>query len=971
MTLSPFTSSLRSALRHRLWRQFVPVVTSVLLLVMLAAMSFHILSALRAFVTGESLWSKAQMEAVGELRRYTVDGDPASYARFQARLAVPQGDRAARLAIDRGDDVRLAEAGFAAGANHPDDISGMIWLYRYFHWAPHVAQAVSFWEQGDALIARLMALGAAVHAARLEQGSQPVPAAQRAAVLAELAQMEAAFGSIEQGFSHALGRASRLTLQLLSAAIVLVAFGLLCMTCIFFARLMRQSEQSRHDLAVSEERLRLGFQATNCGLWDWNIVTNEVFYSPWIYDLLEYENRDIALQDRHFIEMVHPDDRAATLAAGTAHIVHGTPYDTEFRLRTVRGRYLWVRVRAEAERDARGRAVRMAGSIFDISDLKQAERDAFIAHELAAVTLAAIADAVIRTDLSGRVNYCNAVAEQLLGLSAAHICGQPLASVCRVYDDSSHAQAVDIVGPVLAGQAPLYENPNLYLRLADGRVVAVDASTAAVRDQSGNSFGAVVILHDVSAEREHAAQLTYQARHDALTGLVNRREFERQLEALLALPPAHKSRHALMYLDLDQLKIVNDSGGHAAGDQLIRQLGALLKQHLRAGDLLARLGGDEFGVILNDCAAEQAVMVAESLRKLIFDTRFVWEGKSYPTGLSIGLITQVDQFGCLNEIMKVADAACFMAKEKGRNRVHRYRTDDHDLSLRHREIEWVAKIGEAIDGERLCLYAQRIVPASADDSRTQHVELLLRMIDVDGALIGPMAFIPAAERYNLMPKIDRWVIGAAFRMLAESFARGADPAAVICAINLSGASLADDDFLDFILQQQAVHRIALSSICFEITETAAIANLPKAVEFIASLRAVGCLFSLDDFGAGMASFGYLKHLPVDFLKIDGSFVKDMLDNPIDHAMVEAINQIGHVMGKKTIAEFVENSAIFDSLKRIGVDYAQGYGIGKPEPFHALLLVDPAPGALPALPARPALSSQHAADNAGATLATPA
>ena len=957
MAPSPFTSRLRSAFENPLWRLFLPVFTTVLLLVMVAALSFNILSALRAFVNGESLWSKAQKEAIGELRRYAVDGDPARYLRFHARLAMPRGDRLARLAIDRGGaDVRLAEAGFAAGGNHPDDIGGMIWLYRYFKWAPHISQAVYFWEQGDVLIARLALVGAAVDVARRQQPLQP---AQMADTVAELDRLERAFGPVEEGFSNALGRASRLTLQLLWMAIVLVALGLLCMTGIFFARLMRQSQQSQRELAVSEERLRLGFQATNCGLWEWNIVTNDVFYSPWIYDLLEYEVRDTPLQDQHFIAMVHPEDRAAMLAAGRAHIVDRVPYDIEFRIRTFHGAYLWVRVRAEAVRDADGRALRMAGSIFDISNLKHAERSAFIAHALDAVTLAAIADAVIRTDLSGQVNYCNAVAEALLGMSAEHIRGQPLAAVCRVCDAGPAPQCVDLVGKVLAGETPLYENANLSLARPDGSLVAVDASTAAVRDQSGNSFGAVVILHDVSTEREHAAQLTYQARHDSLTGLMNRREFERQLGALLTLPAADKNRRALMYVDLDRLKIVNDSGGHAAGDHLIRQLGALLKQHLRAGDVLARLAGDEFGVILNDCSPEQAAMVAEALRQLIFDTRFAWEGKSYATGLSIGLVTQVDQFTSLDEIMKVADAACFMAKEKGRNRIHCYRTDDHDLSTRHREIEWVAKIGEALDCDRFCLYAQRIAPASADNVHDQHIEVLLRMVDADGVLIAPMSFIPAAERYNLMPQIDRWVIRRAFATLAESFSLGADPARVICAINLSGASLAAENFLDFILLQQDLHQIALSSICFEITETAAIANLPQAVEFIANLRVLGCRFSLDDFGSGMASFGYLKHLPVDFLKIDGSFVKDILNNPIDHAMVEAINQIGHVMGKKTIAEFVEDDAIFERLKVIGVDYAQGYGIGRPEPFHARLLADGL--SLPVrMPRGSALAQGHAA-----------
>ena len=928
----PMTAYIRS----RFLRLFAPVVFIVLLLVLLAAVSFNILSSLRAFVTAESLWSKAQKEAVASLHHYVDEADEASFRNFLVKVSVPQGDWAARLEMDRDSpDMAVVTAGFLAAGCHLEDIPGMAWLYRHFRHAPYIDSAVLNWIDGDELIRQLTVLGTQYHEARLKSDSS---AAERGAIKRELDRLDAAFSPLETGFSSSLGSASRLTLRALSLAILLVAIGLLMVMGVVFRRLMRKSDKSERDLALSEERLRLGFEGTNCGLWDWNIVTNEVFYSPWIYRLLEYDHV-IAGSDKNFLEMVHPDDHESTMAAGRAHILYDIPYDIEYRIRTHTGKYLWVRSRAQAIRDEQGKAIRMAGSIFDISKLKVAEHGAFIDRELAQVTLAAIADAVIRVGMDGCINYCNAMAEQLLGQSFETIRNQSLMSACAASADLQETHRVDLVGSVLAGETAVYENANLYLARSDGRMIAVDASVAPMQDQGGHVFGAVVILHDVSSQREHAAQLAHQASRDELTGLLNRREFERQLGDLLAIDFAARGRHAIMYLDLDQLKIVNDRGGHAAGDQLIRQLGALLQQRVRKGDVLARLGGDEFGVILKDCGAENAARIAETMREMIFETRFIWEGRSFSTGISIGLITELEHFTSVSDLMKVADAACFIAKEKGRNRVHLYCADDYELSLRHREIEWFARIEDAFDQHRFCLHAQRIVPAASDDERKQHVEILLRMLDAEGNLIAPMSFIPAAERYNLMPKIDRWVIGTAFSILAGAFSLGVDRGGVTCAINISGASLEDELFFDFIVEQQRRTAVPFSAICFEITETAAISNLPKAAEFIIRLRSVGCSFSLDDFGAGMASFGYLKHLPVDFLKIDGSFVKDMMNNPIDFAMVESINHIGHVMHKKTIAEFVENDSIFCALQKMGVDYAQGFGIGKPEPFHAQYLLD--------------------------------
>ena len=962
MTFHP--ARLLPLLHDRLAHLLVPVIGVVVMLVLLAAFSFNVLSSLRAFVNAESMWSKAQKNAVAELRVYLASANEQAYQNFLDQLVVPQGDLTARLALDR-DRANTSEAavGFAAGRSHADDIDGMIWLYRYFKNAPHVARAVDFWNQADALILQLRMLGSRLHTLRTANPNDPL----RLGLVGELDRLDAAFGPLEEGFSAALGDASRLTLHLLSVLICLIGLGLLGLTAGLFRHLTNQSEQSRSELALSEERLRLGFEGTNCGLWDWDMVTGRVFYSPWIIKLLEYENHTMRDLEAHFIEMVHPDDRATIIAAGRTHVLLGVAYDVEFRIRTMTGRYLWVRSRAEAVRDAHGRAIRMVGSIFDISELKEAGRQTHIQRELAQVTLAAIADAVIRTDLQGRIDYCNAVAEALLGRTFGAVRGHLLTHVLQIYDSGERGARVDVITPVLSGATPVFDNANLYLEREGTGRVAIDVSVAAMRDQAGQSFGTVVILHDVSAERSHATQLSHQASHDELTGLLNRREFERRLEALLALDKAALAGHAVMYLDLDQLKVVNDSGGHAAGDQLIRQTGALLEKHLRDDDVLARLGGDEFGVILKHCRADEALRVADAMRALIFDTRFIWEGKPYPVGLSIGLVSEIGQFASLSDLMKVADAACYMAKEKGRNRVHSYHPDDLDLSLRHREIEWVARIGDALDHHRFRLYAQRIVPAASQSTSLQHVELLLRMVDADGNLVPPMSFIPAAERYNLMPKIDRWVVEAAFAMLAAGRAGGVDMAAVTCAINLSGASIEDDTFLTFVLEQQRRHDITLSAICFEITETAAIANLPNAASFIGQLRTLGCQFSLDDFGSGMSSFSYLKHLPVNFLKIDGSFVKDMMHNAIDRAMVEAINQIGHVMGKKTIAEFVEDDATFAALKAIGVDYAQGYGIARPEPFHPYFLLTPPPVkaaaisatlATPTPPLRRSLASVH-------------
>ena len=464
--------------------------------------------------------------------------------------------------------------------------------------------------------------------------------------------------------------------------------------------------------------------------------------------------------------------------------------------------------------------------------------------------------------------------------------------------------------------------------------IAIDYSVAAIRDRMSSIVGAVLVFHDMSRERQYATRLAHLASHDALTGLLNRRGFEHRLNMVLAEGQEKEFNHAVLYLDLDQFKVVNDTCGHAAGDELLRQVSALLRPRLREGDTVARLGGDEFGVLLEHCPPQPALRLAEGLRNAIGGFHFIWKTRSFNVGVSVGLVNVSDRLQTLALVLSAADSACYMAKDKGRNRVQVYSPESDEVAQRHGEMEWVDRIKQALAENRFCLYAQPVQRTHGNDASPPYTEVLLRLRDEDSnKLIPPTEFIPAAERYHLMPAIDRWVITNAFGVLARQLGSTGNVDSIgTCGINLSGASIGDNDFLDFVHAQFAHFKIPHSYICFEITETTAVTSLSKAAAFIEALRGLGCQFALDDFGVGASSFTYLRHLPVDYVKIDGSFVKDMLQDPVGHAMVEAIHRIGHIMGKKTIAESVESRAILAALRTIGVDYAQGFGIAMPAPF---------------------------------------
>ncbi len=428
-------------------------------------------------------------------------------------------------------------------------------------------------------------------------------------------------------------------------------------------------------------------------------------------------------------------------------------------------------------------------------------------------------------------------------------------------------------------------------------------------------------------------RISHQASHDALTGLFNRRAFETRLQKAIDSTESRAREHALLYLDLDQFKVINDSCGHLAGDEFLRQLSTVMQAQVGPEDTLARLGGDEFGLVLMDCTRERAAEVGEALRYAIEHFHFLWEGRPFSAGVSIGIVPIQCASTSPATLLSTADTACYMAKEAGRNRIHVTTVDDQEM-VRHRsEAERVSLIRAAIEENRFCLYQQAVVAAGQRDGRAPHVEVLARMIAADGSLVQPGDFIPAAERYTLMSAIDRWVVSHAMDWLE---ARQHDSLLPVFMINLSGQSLSDQPLLDYIDSRLASNRSLCEHLCFEITETAAVSNLATAVEFIETLKQRGCRFALDDFGAGLSSFAYLKRLPVDFLKIDGSFIRDIAVDPISRAMVRSINDIGHVMGKQTIAEFVENEDVREQVEALGIDFLQGYGIARPEPLGNLL-----------------------------------
>lgn len=562
-----------------------------------------------------------------------------------------------------------------------------------------------------------------------------------------------------------------------------------------------------------------------------------------------------------------------------------------------------------------------------ITALHQSEQALHEEKERAEVTLHSIGDGVITTDLQGRVLYLNPVAETLTGYSQAQATGKSIETIYRVQDQVSGSQLANPARLCLAEDTVISGVNFAQLVSADGRSYAVEETAAPIRGKAGNTIGAVLVFHDVTEAREISRKLAYQATHDALTGLINRSEFERLVEETLQDVKANGTSSAFCYMDLDQFKVVNDTCGHIAGDRLLVELATLIQHRVNENDALARLGGDEFGILLRNIPLNEARALAEEVRNRVRDYRFLWDGQTFEVGISIGVVPIRPDTSSVVEIFSNADIACFVAKDMGRNQVYVSNVNDVEQARRHLEMQWSARIPSALENDRFVLYYQKIVPLDSTRGESPRCELLVRMLDEDGSLVLPGRLIPAAERFRHMPEIDRWVIRNALKLIAQ---HGARLGMAAYAINLSGQSLGQADLLDFVKREILRSGVKPSLITFEITETAAIRNVSHAARFMSELKKLGCQFSLDDFGSGLSSFGYLKMLPVDYLKIDGSFVRNMLHDDHDHSIVIAISQIAKTLNIACVAEWIEDEATLMALKEIGVDYGQGFFLHRPE-----------------------------------------
>ncbi|MBW4682197.1 MAG: PAS domain S-box protein [Microcoleus vaginatus WJT46-NPBG5] len=707
-----------------------------------------------------------------------------------------------------------------------------------------------------------------------------------------------------------------------------------------------ERQKTEEALRSSEEKFRQLAENITEVFWIAAVGKTQIIYvSPAYEKIWGRSCAELYNNPQTFLDSIHPEDVQSFIVASQQHR-EGKYFNHEYRIIRPDGSVRWIWTRGFPVRNEVGEVYRTAGILEDITERKQMEQALFQEKELAQVTLQSIGDAVITTDALGKIVYLNPIAEKLTGWKIEDAKGLPLIERFRIVDETTREPAENPVETVFKEQRIVGLANHTLLISRHGKEYAIEDSAAPIQTKDGQILGVVLVFRDVTERRNLAHQLSWQASHDPLTGLANRREFEQYLEQCAVTAATKNQQHTLCFLDLDRFKIVNDTCGHVAGDELLRQVSSLLQSRCRKTDILARFGGDEFALLLTQCSLEKGRQVAQALLESFQEFRFMWQEKTFNIGASIGLVTIDAELMSLTaststaSLLSAADAACYAAKNRGRNRVHIYQPNDSDVAQQRSEAQWVTRINKACEEHQFCLYFQPISCLTVGCEVGEHYEVLLRLVAENGDLIPPMAFLPAAERYNLMPMIDRWVINKFFAYLSYVIDHGTvlpdsgqwrkDQPHNLYAINLSGASVNDDEFIDFLQEQFSRYQIPPQAICFEITETVAISNLTKAAQLIRKLKALGCQFALDDFGTGMSSFAYLKSLPVDYLKIDGNFVKDIADDPIDFVMVEAINRIGHVMGLKTIAEFVSDEIILEKIKSLGVDYAQGYEIAMPQ-----------------------------------------
>ena len=684
-------------------------------------------------------------------------------------------------------------------------------------------------------------------------------------------------------------------------------------------------KRDERALRASERRYRGLFEKVLDGVYQVSMDGRFIACNPSLVQMLGYESEEELMAMPSTAALyVDPEERAVFQEALNRE---GNLRNAELRLRRKDGSEIVVLENARTILDEHGKPIGHEGTLSDITERKRAELAVQAEKERAQVTLNSIADGVITTDNGGIVDYLNPVAETLTGWPLEQARGRPVSEIMSLRHESK-GHTLDNPAEVCLREGNVTEvGQHSVLISRDGREIPIQDSAAPIRDTAGQVAGAVVVIHDVSKERQLRRQLAHHAAHDSLTGLINRREFELRLKHSLATA-REGQHHVLLYVDLDQFKVVNDTCGHTAGDQLLKQITALIRGLVRSSDTVARLGGDEFGVLLESCSLERAVEIADDMRAAIRGYRFVAKDAAFEVGASIGLVTIDSNSDNIESLLSAADVACYSAKDLGRNRVHVYQ--QAGAPERHAEMQWVSRVTRAIDENRLELYFQPIVPIGETADRRGHYELLVRMRDENGRMVPPNAFIPAAERYNMMPMVDRWVVTQVLENLVYRPAEGDDGRdGYLMSINLSGTSLNDDKFLEFLVSAIDSYEPAPGTLCFEITETAAIQRLERAAHFMNELKARGCEFSLDDFGNGLSSFSYLQNLPVDYIKIDGNFVRNIASNHVHQCMVDAMHRVGKAMGIRMIAEHVESRVTLEVLEKIGVEFVQGYHIAAP------------------------------------------
>ena len=703
---------------------------------------------------------------------------------------------------------------------------------------------------------------------------------------------------------------------------------------------MKERAQAEERIRISEKRMSAIFDGMQDTIYQTDSNGTILWTTPSIRQLLGYSVEEA--KSKNILELYvcagDHDDLKHALDMNQGRLQH-----FETRLQHKDGSHIWILENSHYRYNNDEEIIGIEGTIRDITALKQAKEELHQEKERAHVTLGSIGDGVITTDLGGDIEYMNTVAEESTGWKLEEARGKPIMDVFSIVDEKTQKSPHNPADLCLKqGKSVMLSGHLLLIHRHREDRLSVEVNASPIRDSNAAIMGVVLVFHDVTELRGLAKKMSYQASHDSLTGLINRREFEKRIQLVVDDARKQETHHTLCYMDLDNFKVVNDTCGHSAGDELLKQLTIKLRMELREADTLARLGGDEFGVLFDGCSIENAREPADTIRKLVEEFRFSQDDKVFRIGASIGLAAINEDSGSLSDVLSAADSACYIAKEQGRNRIHVYQANDEALVERSGQMQWVQRLQDVLEQNRFRLFYQPIqkLNTGSGDKGRLHGEVLVRMLDENNQLIGPGSFIPSAERYGLMPAIDRWVVSNTFRMLVQARNnKGND--ITTCSINLSGQSLSDDRFMDFLVKEIESSGVSPSQLCFEITETAVIGNLCNASNLISSLRKMGCQFALDDFGVGLSSFSYLKTLAVDYLKLDGYFVKNMVTDTLDRTMVEAINKIGHSMDIETIAEFVEDEKTLAAVREVGIDYAQGYAIGKPVPFEISLHQDSA------------------------------